>query len=850
MVVRWQSDNTFAFHLAIREGSPTTSNMRFCTDIYFLFMMYASIYQVYGTVNNYKQSHPIRNDDRDLENKLFDEKTEVIPANFNTTYRDITNVDREVIFKYSYQENINKTTAVRVTVSLPKIKEVDTNNPVLFVVRQQQGILSWRVPMYLEYVYTYNMVSRNLCPVDAVHRNSTEKNQTVFVDVSTFSKQNLTFTISADFVKDFNLSTNEVRNVNVTPSEPQYFMYTFPDNVDSVFVQAMSDSDLCMILSVQDVKCPVFDLDRDVEFAGVHQTMTKQAAITAEKANYDQKSFYIVMVLKPSDYDCNGIDTIQAPGYTRRKQLTLQVHGTISAKKYYAAIIAAVGVFVGFYIVAFIVGILYHGCRKNWGVWEFVLEEDTEETDPLAISVQGNRHGYGSVNVDDVSEGNDAQRDKEMYRVPPPQLARTPSEDDVDFLDDASSEKNVLRTKTALFVCDLARKPKKRQEKNYRLFCRNLMAIAIFYGLPLVEMIYLTFQVLHVTGDQDICYYNFDCSRPLGVLSAFNNVFSNIGYVMLGSLFLLLVWRRDLVYKKAVERNPMVETKYGLPQHNGLLYAMGLALCMEGLMSACYHVCPNYSNFQFDTSFMYIIACLCMLRVYQNRHPDISAKAHTSYLVMAFIIFIAVVGVVYGTNIFWILFALVDMLASLILSVYIYYMGRFKMNTGIVTKMYLSIRYECGHCTKPMYKDRLAILFIGNVINWSFAIYGAVTWPSDFASFLLGILIVNLLLYCLFYIIMKLRYKEKIHPIAVLCILTATIVWILALYFFFAHLTSWQLTPSQSREGNKNCIVLDFYDAHDVWHFLSAIAMFLSFLVLLTLDDDLFSTRRDRITVF
>ena len=37
----------------------------------------------------------------------------------------------------------------------------------------------------------------------------------------------------------------------------------------------------------------------------------------------------------------------------------------------------------------------------------------------------------------------------------------------------------------------------------------------------------------------------------------------------------------------------------GIPQHFGLFYAMGLALIMEGIMSACYHVCPNYSNFQF-----------------------------------------------------------------------------------------------------------------------------------------------------------------------------------------------------------------------------------------------------------
>ena len=32
---------------------------------------------------------------------------------------------------------------------------------------------------------------------------------------------------------------------------------------------------------------------------------------------------------------------------------------------------------------------------------------------------------------------------------------------------------------------------------------------------------------------------------------------------------------------------------------NPCCFRAGFALFMEGLMSACYHVCPNYSNFQF-----------------------------------------------------------------------------------------------------------------------------------------------------------------------------------------------------------------------------------------------------------
>jgi hypothetical protein len=59
-----------------------------------------------------------------------------------------------------------------------------------------------------------------------------------------------------------------------------------------------------------------------------------------------------------------------------------------------------------------------------------------------------------------------------------------------------------------------------------------------------------------------------------------------------------------------------------------------------------------------------------------------------------------------------------------------------------------------------------------------------------------------------------------------------------------------QNTPAQSRQFNQECKLLRFYDFHDIWHFLSAIGMFFTFMVLLTLDDDLSHTHRTRIVVF
>lgn len=36
-----------------------------------------------------------------------------------------------------------------------------------------------------------------------------------------------------------------------------------------------------------------------------------------------------------------------------------------------------------------------------------------------------------------------------------------------------------------------------------------------------------------------------------------------------------------------------------------------------------------------DSSFMYVMAILCMVKLYQNRHPDINANAYATFLVLA-----------------------------------------------------------------------------------------------------------------------------------------------------------------------------------------------------------------------
>ncbi|XP_060702674.1 SID1 transmembrane family member 2 isoform X1 [Hemiscyllium ocellatum] len=800
---------------------------------------------------------------------------------FDRAYLVIVNSHVQNIFAFNHTVSRNKTEGVRVHVN---VLSEQSKNPVLFVIRQQKAVLSFQVPLILRGLYqrnyAYQDVSRTLCQPEI---KSESQMQYFYVDVSTLSKKNTSVQLSVKRIEHFVLRTAEPFRFNATPAQPQYFKYKFPDGEDSVIVKVTSDSAFpCSVISIQDVLCPVNDLDNNVAFIGTYQTMTKKAAITVQKKDFPNSSFYVVVVVKTEDEACGGA----LPFYplkqdepvdrgNRSKILNVTVMPAVNSVAYVKGTLFSLGIFLAFYLLTLFIACWEHSRQqkkrerllgKSISSDQCVSAGSYTPQSPDLYTGSSACQSYGSFENGSIlgseaitdsmeSDSTYGYMERPLDNVTRPRLDSLSSieEDEYDTLADIDSDKNVIRTKRFLYVSDLARKDKRVLSKKYKIYFWNIATIAVFYALPVIQLV-ITYQtVFNITGNQDICYYNFMCAHPLGVLSAFNNILSNLGYLMLGLLFLLIVLQREILHKRALMRNDICALECGIPKHFGLFYAMGTALMMEGLLSACYHVCPNYTNFQFDTSFMYMIAGLCMLKLYEKRHPDINASAYSAYACLALVIFFSVLGVVFGKDyiVFWAVFSFIHILATLLLSIQLYYMGRWKLDTGICRRIIHVIYTDhIRQCSGPAYIDRMVLLIMGNIVNWSLAAYGLILRPKDFASYLLAIGICNLLLYFAFYIIMKLRSGETIRPIPLICIICTAVVWGFALFFFFQGLSTWQKTPAESREHNRECILLDFFDDHDIWHFLSSIALFGSFLILLTLDEDLDHVQRDKIYVF
>ncbi|XP_043279627.1 SID1 transmembrane family member 1-like isoform X2 [Venturia canescens] len=746
----------------------------------------------------------------------------VISADYGILYQKAINYSIEYVFLYSEIP----VAGARITVQ----SNATVQDPLVIVVRQRSGILSWQIPFVVQspnsVIPPYDSTSRNLCSTDHDRKNVTDEAY-ITVSISTGSSSNIAFQMMITEA-DFNISVGDPRNVTISPAEPIYYSYNFDDEnkISSVLMQVESDSEICMTISIQNVTCPIFDLERNVQYSGYWQTVSRRGGITISRDAYPE-GFFVVLVVKGDDTDCNG--TVGDPN--RRKTVHLLIKRSISKEDFITASALALSIGVGFCTI-YIFGVVMHRVRKGRELRERLLSDLEESEQP--------EHLPSPSTVDEVgpSQWTSVEEDSSL------------DEDDIDMLDDALTDKEIIRTKRVLAVSDLARKEPKILRQKSRLYLYYLITIAVFYTLPVMQLV-ITYQyVLHETGNQDLCYYNFLCAHPLGVLSDFNHVFSNFGYVLLGFLFIFLTYTRE---KNDVDRAEKSKS-YGIPQHYGLFYAMGTALMMEGLLSGSYHVCPSHSNFQFDTSFMYIISVLCMVKIYQNRHPDINARASVTFAVLALIIFLGMVGVLKGTENFWIFFTMIHLLVCVSVTAQIYYMGRFRLNRGLLHRVIMTFKHDARagrfDAFRPLYGGRLILLLIANCCNVALAVWGNMHHDKDFATFLLYLLMSNLILYTFFYIVMKLLYGEKILLEPSCYIILSFVTWGGALYFFINKSISWALTPAQSRIYNKPCALLNFFDSHDIWHFLSALAMFFSFMVLLTLDDDLEDTHRSLIPVF
>lgn len=122
-------------------------------------------------------------------------------------------------------------------------------------------------------------------------------------------------------------------------------------------------------------------------------------------------------------------------------------------------------------------------------------------------------------------------------------------ETEYDTLAEGASDRELVLGKPVLYLSDLARKDPRILTRKSNTYLWHVLTVALFYGLPAIQLVITYQKVLNDTGNQDMCYYNFLCAHPFGFFSDFNHIYSNLGYILFGFVFLWIVIRREKWHK-------------------------------------------------------------------------------------------------------------------------------------------------------------------------------------------------------------------------------------------------------------------------------------------------------------
>ena len=262
-------------------------------------------------------------------------------------------------------------------------------------------------------------------------------------------------------------------------------------------------------------------------------------------------------------------------------------------------------------------------------------------------------------------------------------------------------------------------------------------------------------------------------------------------------------------------------------------FAIGIGFVGTGVGSMCYHLCPSVETFQFDTCFMIPIANLFTLALLDwtilPRSDSITALKYIIYVLIPLWL-INFIGTWYDIGVFPVSFWLYWLYAAFVIV-----WGIFVDISGI--RRIFQVPGRCGRLTERILQVVLLALLI-----LAFAFPNVrVRYLSGTANFFLELSILVMIV-----VVSRQIYKQDLRYIAcevreigarVIKNIHAAVMIAVAVFAmrFFSNkvvIVEPGATPAESRESNQDC-VFSIFDKHDLWHFLSALALALFAMLLL-----------------
>ena len=356
----------------------------------------------------------------------------------------------------------------------------------------------------------------------------------------------------------------------------------------------------------------------------------------------------------------------------------------------------------------------------------------------------------------------------------------------------------------------------KRGPKTYS-YITGIVGFVLMIGAG--QFVFANWHLMIQEGDKDTCYYNDFCYRVSKYDDIpFNLMISNLAYMIHG-----LILAISVMYMEAKLYSRQIDP----PKHAfSMGYAFAWALFFEGCFSLVYHLCPSKLTFQFDTGFMFVIAGLIVVLLYNG--IEMKENSGERGFVDAANFFLYFLVPLYIFNYFGTLShsetELVNAPAFFTFVVIWWILITFWTGWKLFPDFSCSISYiEENPC-------KFIFVVGGFVLPFISCGYFSSNIPIAFlfTCILEGIIAIIGTLWCNR---KKIKWAKSKCAICfqVAYIALMAILWCVAGRIFFKKATTDKtFTPEKSRDYNQDCIILNFFDYHDLWHILSSHALLMS----------------------
>lgn len=292
---------------------------------------------------------------------------------FNKPYRNLTTKGKLVPNSYKIlPSNDTEPSTVRVILSS---QDKCSNKPVSLVLMRGDSYLSTFIPRIQTYdgvSKRYYFLAETLCEDENyLYRN----NEPVWLTVSSSVPATYDLTVQQVFQVFIHM---EHRTVSISPSEPVFYQFSFPEFVDMIAIRVSAMDNLCGRVTIQKATCPVFDTEGQVVLYDSynHQTFTKKSFIIVKRQEFGDKLNIIFSVL-PIDTPCqtkNGYQTNfdDYENQSREKNITAEI------KPFRPSTVPLIFIIVTYIVALFSVGLI--------GFFVFVKGNDDN---PLDQNIDG-----------------------------------------------------------------------------------------------------------------------------------------------------------------------------------------------------------------------------------------------------------------------------------------------------------------------------------------------------------------------------------------------------------------------------------------------------------------------------